>query len=215
MKALVLKNQSSQRLLIGVFYLGLIGLVLFSYFEFRRRRESAVTASNTLELCRNLAHEINSLRNRPLFAALNVRSESELARRIDERKKKLGLPERSISRIQPQSPQRIGETEYKRQTTSLELQGVTLRDLTLLLTSLVKDDPELQITSLRLIAPRNSKEASAELWRVEVTLTYLIFSPKIHSSGALSLVVHGRIYASPPIDLFLSDPLRWMCFIPS
>ena len=164
-----------------LFCLLLAGLATFALWCGHRltaSRAAAVVAAQNLRACETLVNKIAALSSRPSLAALHARSDTELTRRIEEQAAKALLPSQSILRIEPRTPQRIADTAYLEQPTSLELRGVTLQQLITFLVFLLDEETELRVTTLRLTAPRHeTRYAGQEQWSAELTLTYLIFSP--------------------------------------
>lgn len=168
------------------FYIGLASLVAFCYLRFRVSQESAHAAALNVSVCRSLVERIEALRQRPVLAGSQGRSSDELSERIDRLGKQANFAGSSIQSIDPQTSIRVGDTAYKEQSTHVELRDVTLPQLAHFLRLLLEEDSQVRLSSVRLSAPRTDAPPSfaSETWRAEVTLTYLIFSPKSPSSGS-------------------------------
>jgi hypothetical protein len=177
---------SRPRLTLLIFYVCLVCLVIFCYRHLHASEKAARTAALNVSECRRLVERIGALRHQPVLAGIQRRSSEELSERIDRIGKQANFASSSIQSIDPQTPTRVGETAYKGQTTQIELRDVTLPQLAHFLRLLTEEDSELRMSSIRLSAPQIGASASieSETWRAELTLTYLIFSPKSSSSGS-------------------------------
>lgn len=157
---------------------GLAVLAGWSYQVLASRRDVADVSRTNYRASRELSGKILQLRQQPSRAGLSARSSGELLRRIEQAAQSARIPQQSLSRIDPERARRVAETTYKQQSTQLELQGVSLEQLTTLLHALSSGEDAMQVSRLRFGAPRRaSSGATAESWDAEVTLTYLIYSP--------------------------------------
>lgn len=142
-------------------------------------RQAAQAAAEDLAECQRLADEITRLGTRPQKASLEARSATELAKLVEQSAQAAALPQQALVQIDPQPARRVGETAYREQATRLELRDVTLRQLVTFLHGLSHDDLGMEVSDLRLRAPRDDKsvQPTDETWTAEVTLTHLIFAP--------------------------------------
>ncbi len=177
---------SRLRLTMLFFYVGLACMVVLCYRHLHASEKAARTAAVNVNECRRLVESITAMRHQPILAGIQRRSSEELSERIDRFGKQANFASNSIQSIDPLTPIRVGETAYKEQTTQIELRDVTLPQLAHFLRLLTEEDLELRLSSLRLSAPQIGASTSieSETWRAELTLTYLIFSPKSPSSGS-------------------------------
>jgi hypothetical protein len=176
--------QSRPRLILLIFYIGLAFLVVICYQQFLASENSARLAALNVQECRKLVERIAATRQQPVRAGIQRRTPEELSERIDRLAKQANFASNSIQSIDPVTPIRVGETAYKEQTTQIELRDVTLPKLAHFLRLLTEEDLELRLSSIRLSAPQTGASTGSENWRAELTLTYLIFSPKSPSSGS-------------------------------
>ena len=139
-----------------------------------QQREEARLASNNLAACREMAHEIVSLRDKHVAAPNEDAGIQELGKRIEHASQKAGLDGKAIKGIFPQTALPLADSTFSQKPTSLALQGVSLSKLASFLYYLT-DGSELNVHALRLLSPRGG--AADNLWDAEATVTYLICSP--------------------------------------
>ncbi len=155
------------------------------YAQMTDSRSSARVAVEELADCRELAGRIAILRQRPAVAGSREIGAANLARRIEDAATGAGFSNGSVERIDPQPPRRVGETDYREVPTDVRLRHVTLEQLFSFLHALGTqgsslDDASqlsaLHVRNIRISAPRGPD--AGDLWTVETTLTYTLYSPK-------------------------------------
>ncbi|HUY31658.1 MAG TPA: hypothetical protein VMV69_02685 [Pirellulales bacterium] len=174
--------------LFAVIAATMIVLSVFAVLELRSARAAALAAIRSHAECEELAGEIAKLGAKPSHVTLQTQSSTDVAGRIEAAAQFAQLPMNSLVRIDPQPARRLGDSVYKEQATHVELREVTLKQLIEFLHHLhgSKAPPgpgggtSFRAKSLYLTAPAQTTIAGAgtETWRVELTLTYLIFAPK-------------------------------------
>jgi len=158
-----------------------------SYFHSRASRLRAADAIRNVQPCRELATRIKQLQAGPQRADLQSRSETELSRKIESAAEAVGLPRNYIVRIDPGEPRRVAESDYKDQSTEVEIRTVTLKQLVAFVDSITSDTGiQVNFVWLTSPAPQTSAVHSAEKWNVQLTLTNLIFAPKSRSTAAIA-----------------------------
>lgn len=130
-----------------------------------------------LQRSRTLAKEISKLRSSPIIAGAADIDPTDISKRIDKAAKVALFTTDSITRISPEQPQRIADTPYRQRVTQVILRNVNLRQLLGFTTAISKLDGGMNIRSIRIVAPRSDNASSAEIWAVEITLTYIYFDP--------------------------------------
>lgn len=167
---------------ITLVVIGLSALA-YSIVRMREAKGAYIDTLGAIEICQKRASEIAILRQRPDRAARQSRSQLAFSKTIEEAAVASGLNASQIVSIEPQAPHRVDETFYEEHAAQLRLEGVRLPELAklsaLFSTKGLEDSP-LQVSALRITAPyhvANSDEAK-EVWNVELTLTYLVYSPK-------------------------------------
>ena len=170
--------------LAAVLFVALAVLAGWSYCEFTAGCSDAAAAASDLAACRNLTQQIKTLRKKPVLVGTKARSSTEVAHSIETAAKGAGLPLTNILQIDPQSPCRLGNSAYQEQPTHVELRNVTLKQLLVFLYALANDGVGLNLSDVRLSAPRDEATQGAnETWLAEVTLTHLIFAPLVAQHG--------------------------------
>jgi hypothetical protein len=132
--------------------------------------------------------QITLLRLKPDRAARESRSQVALAKTIEESATRSGLKPTQVVSIEPQSPRRVADTPYEEYATLVRIEAVTLGELAKLAEAIREEssaDHPLQVSALRVAVPfqtGKSTDESVEAWNVELTLTYLVYSPKSRES---------------------------------
>jgi hypothetical protein len=165
------------------YILAIAGLLLlngWAYLTLGEARQGAIDAVVSDAEAESLAERIVGLRNRQSVASVRVVSESDLIRRVEQAAKGAQIPATKLLRITPESPRRFQEGAYLEQPIDLAFQEITLVQLVRCLLDLCEKNEGLSIQTLRLTAPRQG--ASQELWKVEATISYWIYSPKNESN---------------------------------
>lgn len=156
-----------------------IGWISFGHFD--QQRSAFEAAKAELEQATSLSQQISLLRLKPDRAASTSRSDQSLAEAIEKSTAAAGFAREQIARIEPQQPRRAGESDYLEHATVLQIDGVTLPQLAATLTSLRAGDglEQLRVSTLRLTAPfQTAQSGDTEVWNIELTLTYYVYSPK-------------------------------------
>jgi len=177
-----MRRKSREAFLIQLLLIGLLAVTGFAYWEMNRSETSAKEAVVNVAVCRQLTARVQDLQYRPQLAALEARSTSEMARRIETAAKGAKISTQGLVSIEPQAARRLPKLPYQEQPTAVEVKDVPLSALIVFLHRLANEEPKLNVTSFRLFSPRHDaqgKEKKEELWRAEVVLTYLIYSPTI------------------------------------
>ncbi len=160
---------------------GILGVLLllaavWSYDTMVRSRAAALDAAQDLETCRQLGQRIERLRGRPSLAGSAELQQGELTQRIELAARQANIPAERLIRVWPEASRRLGETPYREKPTQVLLRNVSLQQTVTLLHTLSSSEAGLQVKSLRITAPREGERG--DLWTVEATLSYLIFSPQ-------------------------------------
>jgi len=154
-------------------------LVLIGYRRMNAEAAAMRNASEEVRQCQRLVAEIAQLQELPQFAALEADTAKTIRERIEAATLAARLPAGSLVRIEPQSPMRLGDFEYRVWATRLELSNVTLRQITEFSHALADEQRGLTVRDLRLWSTASESTAGAsETWSAEATLTQVTFSPK-------------------------------------
>ena len=140
-------------------------------------RATAQAAIDDARQCARFVADIRNLRHQPSLAESQELQLQELTQRIESAAKQSRISLDSLVRIWPEPAKRVGDMPYKRKPTQVLFHRVTLPDLVGFLQHLSNQDAGPRVTRIRLTAPRGQE--MGDQWSAEVTLTYLIYAPKI------------------------------------
>jgi hypothetical protein len=169
-------NRKRRMLLWTVLLTALLaGVALHTWGRFNRARRSASQARTDLAATEQLLERIEQIRNRPTLAADRQQIDAETIGRIEQAARDAGINPASLAHINPQRPQRIGDSVYQRKPTQVLLRGVTLGQTLKMMHGFCGIQGGLQPASIRLSAPR--RDDTGPLWNAELTLTYMIYAP--------------------------------------
>jgi len=156
--------------------LGLGALNVWSLRTLQAAHAAAVRASDASVECANLAEQIRSRRqSAPRVATRDIQS-AELIRRIEQAAGAAGVEARALLSITPQSPHRLGDSDYNERSADVLLAGADVRQLLTFCHGLRSGDAPLYCRSLRLSAPR--EEPSGRTWTCEVSVAYRTYAPR-------------------------------------
>ncbi|HOF17630.1 MAG TPA: hypothetical protein PK082_01880 [Phycisphaerae bacterium] len=164
-----------QSLWIGIFVVGLLISVAWSYSRYCRLRAAAAAGQADLRDCAQMASRIEKLSRRPTLASDHEKLATETTRLIEEAAKSAGISGDRLIRISPESPARLGETPYKEKPTGVLLKNVTLKQIVEFVHALLSGEHGLNAKSIRIAAPR--EQDTGEEWTAEIVLTYLVYDP--------------------------------------
>ncbi len=163
----------------GSFWGTLLLIVLAAYWSMGASRHRLRTAHVQLRECEELAKEIQTLQDRPGFAALGIDSPRTITTRAQEAGERANLPPTALARIEPQSAVRLRDSDYRLRSTRLELRRVTLKQVLTFTLAMIDEAQGTTVRDIRLTAsPGNlAGVKEPESWIGELVLTQLIFSP--------------------------------------
>lgn len=162
---------------------------LWGYAQLVDARDTAVAAAADRAECARLAPQILARRAGsagPVIATREPRAE-EVIRRIESAAKTAAFPEASIERIAPQPLRQADDSPYQEASTTVDLAGVTLRQLFTFLHVVGTEKPGLAMKNIHLSTSRN--DDTSDRWSVETTLTYFVRSDA--SDGRVQGPIHG------------------------
>ena len=180
---------NSRLLIESLVALMLVILVCLSYAGMASSRQQFESAFAELDKTVPQARRIRQLRSKPAQATLESHSERALARAIEQSASEVGIVQTHIARIEPQAVRRAGDSSYMEHATLVQLDSISLKQFALLADRLRKIDAslgQLHISTLRIDAPyaQESDSQTTEVWNIEFTLTYFVYSPKSPTSRA-------------------------------
>ena len=140
----------------------------------RSARDTLTVARGQLTRMRADVAAIMTLRDRPRSAVGRTRPHETLLAQVEQ-----ALSASQIDRSHwrdsiPQPPVRLPKSDFRRMTTSLELESITMRQIATFAHELKTNDPTLGVTGLRLT---NRHEDRPE-FDVEVDISYLVYAPQ-------------------------------------
>jgi hypothetical protein len=151
-------------------------------------RQQHFDTLNELSACEARVPQILLLRKKPDRAAQQSSSQVTLAKTIEESATRSGLKTSQVVSIEPQSPRRVGNTTYEEYATVVRVEGVTLAQLAKLAAAIRTQNASshpLELSAIRMSVPFQSGQRGnnpEEAWNLELTLTYLVYSPKNRTS---------------------------------
>ena len=152
-------------------------LVAWCWVEARclaSRRDSYRVLLAQIEQMSLDAEKIELLRTAPRLATERERPNDELTAEIRDAMAAVNIPVERWIGNDPLSPVRVPRSPYKRLSVRLLFEELSLRQLVEFSYHLIYTDRTLTIPYLRLFAPHARKD---EMWNVDMSLTYLIYSP--------------------------------------
>lgn len=158
----------------------LAALVVFMVFgAFRRAKSRADTATENARQADRLATQIVRFRNRPRQASLVAEPPSRTAERITAAANAAGIKLDSVRTLDPQSPNRVGRSDYVIRASTITVEDVTLGQMAAFCESLAERGDGLIVRDIGLTARpmTGSGDSLQERWDVRLTLTQLIHSP--------------------------------------
>lgn len=170
-----------QKALAVLLVFALLLVLYWSYERSVQAHQQATDSTADLANCRQLAKQIKAIQDQPTRANEEEMLTQELAKRIESASKKADLPLSQLVRITPSRAMRIGETVYMQKPTRIDLRSVGLSELVVFLHELSTGPNAFLVHSLRLSPPHEAEQS--ELWNTEITLTYLIYSPRQENSS--------------------------------
>lgn len=138
------------------------------------KQDSHATLVRQVEEMNSDMLAVRNLRAAPRLATERQRPNDELLAEVRDAMGSAKMPAARWVGNDPSRPVRLPRTPYKRLSTRLAFEDVTLQELVTLSFFLVKSNPALNVSSVRLSAPMTAKSKN---WSAELTVSYLIFAP--------------------------------------
>jgi hypothetical protein len=148
-----------------------------SWSRMDRLHDAAQTAQQDLDVCRGYLHDLSATGTATtLTGAVDA---SELNRRLREAAASAQISEKLVS-VEPSQAQRLANSDYSELPVFLRLESVDLRQLVAFLQQLGGSDAGCR-TKLLNLDPAPGDQ-SPERWSADVTLGYLLYSPRQNGS---------------------------------
>lgn len=153
-------------------------LVWFSVSSMNQAAKRANAATQNRVEAETLSRDIRRLSNQSRVASLAAESASRITRRITDAAQEAGVRLGMVTSLDPQSPSRLGRSDYEMRTTAIVVQDVTLPQLAVFCETLSDAQNGLTVRDLTLDSRMATASAGdGESWDVRMALTQLIFSP--------------------------------------
>jgi hypothetical protein len=169
-------NTKKRQLVYILLTIGLLShLAVSNARTMRDQRAAAETARKDYLRCRDMADDLKALgpsRDRP---ADRTKAAGEIQGAVERQAKAAGITLDAVIDVSPLPPQRLGDTLYKEQPTTVRLENVSLKNLVTLVHRLADRDNSLYPKSIQIRAPQ--QQGAEERWTTEIILTYLIYDP--------------------------------------
>jgi hypothetical protein len=171
-----MKHRTTQLLLVTL----LIGAVAcgFAYARLRNNRDAAGAAREDVLKSKAALDEIIDASSGGARAASANLDQSELNRRLRDAAQTAGIAQKLVS-IEPGQPNRIPNADYNEMLVFLRLEPVSLKQLVTFLHELGTSDRSCRARNIELRTPT---ENSADTWSADITMAYLIYSPREEGS---------------------------------
>jgi len=168
-----------QRLLVTLALTVMFVYAVLGIMETESARKQLNQSQRDLVDIRSMLDDINQLKTTPKVAALQLASPAEITNRIAAARKLAGLPESSLLREEPLTPQRIQRSDFELRSTTIDLAPATLTQILVFCEALRDENSGTLVRDLNLSEPRDEKSgATPESWKATLVLTQMIFSPK-------------------------------------
>ena len=178
-------NESTSRIDVALAVTAVLvtATLTWSLFSLNSAHDAAQRAAKAAEKCETISQEIQSLREQPIQAGVRAKASSELSAKIPKTVQEEKLPHDSIVSIDAQPATRLADSDYKQQTTVVQIQRMTIAQFMQFAHRLLSDQAGLKLQRLRLAAPRRkTADEQTEKWQIEMALTYFIYAPKTPKS---------------------------------
>ncbi len=160
-----------------VILIGAMAMGIASVSFYRTAKVAAQNAIDGHAQCDQLVRDIEGFRRAPRIASLEVEPPDRIAARVTKAASDAQVSPASILSVDPQSPVRIGRTEYQQRATQIVLQNASLTQVAGFVTGLEEVSEGMIVRDLSLNRSLSEGDNGVELWNIRLTLTQMIFSP--------------------------------------
>lgn len=171
----VVRDCSRQRLVV---LLGLLAVALLLCWLQARTMASTSdayeVAQRQLEQMRTDARQVLALREAPRSAVSRTRPNEELLGQIERSLAAANIDRDRWHDSVPQPASRLPKSNYKRLTTRVYFQEVTLKELAAFCHHLQQTDPTIQVSALSL----TNRSADTDPYDAELAVSYLVYEPR-------------------------------------
>ena len=139
------------------------------------KRAAALSLGNDLAVSQQYLADLTALRDSPRRVATAPPNRAELNQKLRSAADSAGAGDKLTS-VEPAQPLPVQGSDYAELPVLLRFDPMPLRDLAAFLGDLSLNDPGSRPSSIRLSTPPAG--APANTWAAEITLSYLIYSPR-------------------------------------
>ena len=181
------ENHSNQKTFVVLLFVAVCFLTWFAGSKYLSARDSLTQRISIYEQCKLKVAQIKAWEDATGQDGDAGNSSGALNQAVEELSLKAGIAQEQIASISPQQPIRENDTDYLKFATVVKLDSVELGQLAQLLSYLRAESSysgQLHVSSIRLDLPfrgttSTTRSNGKETWNVEVTLTYLVYSPTV------------------------------------
>ena len=150
---------------------------LLCWVRMSAARTAAQSAADELASGRAAVARIHLLRQKPAVIAARDADSGDASSRIQSAAAGADMPDGAIERIEPEPPQPVTGTPYRRKPVRVRLARVTMQQVFTFLHALGGDGADaLHLSTIRLSAPRG--EETGDRWNAEALLCSLSYDSK-------------------------------------
>ncbi|MGI9474026.1 MAG: hypothetical protein ACR2NZ_20975 [Rubripirellula sp.] len=173
-------QQIKRRRLMAAGLLAVLAVyAVFGVLDARSARKRLTETRRDASEIEGMLADITRLRTAPKVAALQLQSPAEITNRIAAARQIAGLPESSLLKEEPLSPQRIQRSDFELRSTTIDLAPATLPQILQFCEALRDEETGTLVRDISLSEPTGEANGRGqEKWEATLVLTQMIFSPK-------------------------------------
>lgn len=149
----------------------LVGIAVWSNGRMNGARAKAELATQNLEDSRRLITQIHALRDKRAIQDDRPERDREVVRLIEQSADETGIDRTSVTRISPETPQRLADTGYAEYRLLVELRHVNMDQFLRFLLSVADEGDGLNAKVIQLQTPQNP--TSDSVWNADTTFYYI------------------------------------------
>ena len=173
------REQRSRLILFGTPLLVMGVTALYAWSSASDTASRLEDAREELRDMQRMAADISRLKDRPRIASLEMESPDEISNRVTGALNQNSIRGARLKSLDPQQPERVGQTDYQERSTEIQLENVTLPELATFAEGLMATGQGLQVRDVILAEPdRAGTKSGTETWLATVIVTQIIYSPR-------------------------------------
>lgn len=155
--------------------LALVGLLCWSQWRaLASTKDTYATALRQLDQMRIDKERIEKLRRTPRTATSRTRPNEELLAQIEQSLEAAGIDRAKWHDSVPQPAVRLPRSDYKRMTTRLYFEAITVKQLAAFAHHLQSSDPTLHVSAVNL----TNRHTDRPDFDVDLAVSYLVYAPQ-------------------------------------